>query len=82
MKKIQSKSTSFDPNEVVEGVAKKVREGKRTVRKALSKARRAGQKLVAKGKRTAKKATARRGGTQRSAARRGRRGTKRTGASR
>jgi hypothetical protein len=61
MKKIQPKSTSFNPEEIVEGAAKKVREGKRTVRKAISRARRAGAKLIARGKRTAKKPAARRG---------------------
>jgi hypothetical protein len=55
MKKIQPKSTSFNPDEIVEGVAKKVRQGKRTVRRAISKARRTGEKLVARGKRAAKK---------------------------
>lgn len=69
MKKIQSKTTTARPEEVMEQVAKKVRQGKRTVRKAISKARRTGQKLVARGKRMARKSTSRRGGRSAGASR-------------
>lgn len=83
MKKIQPKSTSFDPNEIVEEVAKKARASKAAVRRALAKILGARKKKVASASRTKRTSAARRGGSQtRRGARSAARGRKRTRAER